>query len=248
METIYILWLRQVKKYFRSRSRIVGSLAQPILFLLAFGFGFGSIYQKAGGGNYIQYLAPGIIAMSILFTSVFTGIEIIWDRQFGFLKETMVAPVSRFEIMLGRTLGGATVGTIQGVIIFFLTLIIGFRPSSLIFLPLAFLFALLVGILFTSLGTGIASKMEDMQAFPLIINFLVMPIFFLSGALFPLNNLPKAMEIITKVDPLSYGVDGLRSTLVGGSSFGIATDFIILGVIASVFLVIGSYLFSKIQI
>src|SRR5664279_1929861 len=142
METIYILWLRQVKKYLRSRSRIVGSLAQPILFLLAFGFGFGSIYQKAGGGNYIQYLVPGIIAMSILFTSIFTGIEIIWDRQFGFLKETMVAPVSRFEIMLG---------------------------------------------------------------FQLIMNCLVMPIFFLSGALFPLQGLPKFMEVATKIDPLTYG-------------------------------------------
>src|SRR6266480_371246 len=119
MNTIYILWLRQVKKYFRSRSRIVGSLAQPALYLIAFGFGFGAIYSKAGAGNYIQYLVPGIIAMSILFTSIFTGIEIIWDRQFGFLKETMVAPVSRFHIMLGRTLGGATIATFQGVIILF---------------------------------------------------------------------------------------------------------------------------------
>lgn len=113
MSTIYILWLRQVKKYFRSKSRIIGSLGQPTLFLIVFGFGFGSIYQKAGEGNYIQFLAPGIILMSVLFTAVFSGIDLIWDRQFGILKETLVAPVSRLQIMLGRTVGGATVATIR---------------------------------------------------------------------------------------------------------------------------------------
>ena len=248
MNIIYILWLRQVKKYFRSRSRIVGSLAQPVLFLLAFGFGFGALFQKAGGGNYIQFLAPGIIAMSVLFTSIFTGVEIIWDRQFGFLKETLVAPVSRFEIMFGRTLGGATVGAIQGVIIFFLTLLVGFRPANILMLPFGLLFIFLIGILFTSLGTAIASKLEDMQGFQLIMNFLVMPIFFLSGALFPLQGLPNVMEIVTKIDPLSYGVDGLRGALTASWTFGLVTDIIVLGIFAAVFLAIGSYLFSKIQV
>jgi ABC-2 type transport system permease protein len=248
MKVIYILWLRQVKKYFRSRSRIVGSLAQPLLFLLAFGFGFGSLYSKGGGGNYIQFLAPGIISMSVLFTSIFTGIEIIWDRQFGFLKETLVAPVSRFEIMLGRTLGGATVGAIQGTIVFLLTLIVGFRPVNIFLLPLGFIFIFLIGVLFTSLGTGIASKLEDMQGFQLIMNFLIMPIFFLSGALFPLNGLPRAMEIVTKIDPLTYGVDGLRGALIGVSNFSLSLDFAVLIIVASAFLLIGSYLFSKIQV
>jgi ABC-2 type transport system permease protein len=248
MNTVYILWLRQIKKYFRSRSRVIGSLGQPILFLLAFGFGFGSLYQKAGDGNYIQFLAPGIIAMSVLFTSIFTGIEIIWDRQFGFLKETMVAPVSRFEIMLGRTLGGATVGAIQGVIVFALTLIVGFRPVSIFMLPFGFIFIFLIGILFTSLGTAIASKLEDMQGFQVIMNFLVMPIFFLSGALFPLKGLPKIMEVITKINPLSYGVDGLRGTLINSWNFNIGLDFAVLTILALVILAIGSYLFSKIQI
>lgn len=248
MNTVYILWLRQIKKYFRSRSRVIGSLGQPILFLLAFGFGFGSLYQKAGNGNYIQFLAPGIIAMSVLFTSIFTGIEIIWDRQFGFLKETMVAPVSRFEIMLGRTLGGATVGAIQGVIVFVLTIIVGFRPVSILMLPFGLLFIFLIGILFTSLGTAIASKLEDMQGFQVIMNFLVMPIFFLSGALFPLKGLPKIMEVIIKIDPLSYGVDGLRGTLINSWNFNIGLDFAVLTILAFAFLAIGSFLFSKIQI
>ncbi len=248
MSTIYILWLRQVKKYYRSRSRIIGSLGQPLLFLVAFGFGFASIYQSAVGGNYIQFLAPGIILMGVLFTSVFTGIEVIWDRQFGFLKETMVAPVSRFHIMVGRTLGGATVGTIQGVIVFILTLIVGFRPQNVLLLPVALIFVFLIAFLFTSLGTAIASVLEDMQGFQLIMNFLVMPIFFLSGALFPLQGLPRAMEIVTRIDPLSYGVDAVRGILISASQFGLLTDFSVIIVITVAFLGIGSYLFERVQV
>jgi len=248
MNTIYILWLRQLKRYLRSRVRIVGSLAQPLLFLVALGFGFGPIYAKAGGGNYMQFLAPGIVAMGILFTAMFTGIEVIWDRQFGFLKETLVAPVSRFNIMIGRTLGGATVAMLQGVAVFLLTLLIGFRPQSLSLLPLAFVFAFLIAILFTALGTAIASLLDDMQAFPLIMNFLIMPVFFLSGALFPLSGLPGAIEVVSKLDPLSYGIDGVRGALVGQMTFGFGLDFLVLAVIAGLVMAIGGYLFSKIQI
>ncbi len=248
MDTIYILWLRQVKKYFRSKPRIIGSLGQPFLFLIAFGFGFGSIYQKAGQGSYIQFLAPGIILMSVLTTAMFSGIDIIWDRQFGFLKETLVAPVSRIEIVLGKTLGGATVAIIQGMIVFLLSLIVGFRPQHVMSLFLAFLFTLLVAILFTSLGTAIASTLEDMQGFQLIMNFLVMPIIFLSGAFFPLSGLPKPIEFITKINPLTYGIDGLRGTLIGASNFGATTDLLVLSVTTLALLGIGSYLFSKIQI
>lgn len=248
MSTVYILWLRQLKRYFRSRARLVGSLGQPILFLVALGFGFGPIFQKAGGGNYLEFLAPGIICMGVLFTALFTGIEIIWDRQFGFLKETLVAPVSRFNIMMGRTLGGATVASFQGVMIFLLSLIFGFRPGSWLMVPVSLVVMFLIALLFTALGTAIASFLEDMQGFQLIMNFLVMPIFFLSGALFPLQNLPEPLVIVASIDPLSYGVDGLRATLVGGSHFGLPMDLGILGVLALLFIAIGSYLFSKIQI
>ncbi len=248
MSAIYILWLRQVKKYFRSRSRIIGSLGQPVLYLIVFGFGFGAIYQRAGGGDYIQFLAPGIIAMSILFTAIFTGIELIWDRQFGFLKETLAAPVPRFEIMFGRTIGGATVASIQGLIVFIIALIIGFKPFNLLLLPLAFVFIFLIALLFTSLGTMIASVLQDMQGFQLIMNFLVMPIFFLSGSLFPLTNLPKVLEILTQLDPLTYGIDGLRLTLINSGKFGLSTDFFVLATITLIFLGVGSYLFEKIQI
>ncbi|MBU0461317.1 MAG: ABC transporter permease [Nanoarchaeota archaeon] len=248
MKTVYILWLRQLKRYFRSKARIIGSLGQPLLFLLALGFGFGPIFQKAGEGNYIQFLVPGIIAMSILFTAIFTGIEIIWDRQFGFLKETLVAPVSRLKIMIGRTIGGATVAVFQGIVVFLLALIIGFRPENWAMLPLAFVFMLFIAVIFTALGTAIASLLDDMQGFHLIMTFLVMPTFFLSGALFPVNGLPKVVAAIVSFNPLSYGVDGLRGALIGAAHFGFLTDIVVLAIVAGVFLAIGSYLFSKIQI
>ncbi len=248
MNTIYILWLRQLKRYFRSKARLVGSLGQPILFLVALGFGFGPIYAKAGGGNYIEFLAPGIIAMGILFTAVFSGIEVIWDRQFGFLKETMVAPVSRFNIMIGRTLGGATVAALQGIIVLLISLIAGFRPVNWLLVPALFLVMLLVALLFTALGTAIASNLEDMQGFQLIMNFLVMPLFFLSGALFPLQGLPAAIEVVAKADPLSYGIDSFRWLLVGTAHFSLGLDILVLTAVTFILLVIGSFFFSRIQI
>jgi ABC-2 type transport system permease protein len=230
MSAIYIVWLRQIKRYMRSKPRILASLGQPLLFLLALGFGFGPIFQSAGQGNYIQFLAPGVIAMTVLFSAIFSGIELIWDRQFGFLKETLVAPVPRILIMIGRTLGGATVAMMQGM------------------LPLAFVFMALVAVMFTALGTAIASVLSDFQGFQFVMNFLVMPIFFLSGALFPLNNVPKALAVVASLDPLAYGVDGLRIALVGVSHFGVAADTIVLCLVTTALLGAGSYLFSRIQL
>ena len=238
MKAAYILWLRQLKRYIRSKSRIVGSLGQPVLFLVALGFGFGPIYQKAGGGNYIDFLSPGVIAQGILFTAIFSGINLIWDRQFGFLKETLVAPVSRFEIMIGTTLGGATIATIQGVIVLFLSIIIGFRPSNFFNIVPTIFIMLLIALLFTSVGVAIASVLEDFQGFQLIMNFLVMPLFFLSGALFPLGSAPGVLKTISEFDPLSYGVDAIRFSLIGVSHFGITTDLAVLGGITVIILAI----------
>ncbi len=248
MGAIYIMWLRQLKRYWRSKSRMFGALGQPILFLLALGFGFGPIFEKAGGGSYINFLAPGVIAMSILFTAMFGGIEIIWDRQFGFLKETLVAPVSRTAIMLGRTLGGATVAFLQGIVVLFICLLIGFRITSFWYLPAALLFMFLISLFFTAFGTAIASNLVDMQAFPLIMNFLVMPIFFLSGALFPLTGLPSALEVITRFNPLAYGVDGLRGALGGVMVFGFGWDFLVLIAVTIAILLIGGWMFTKIEV
>jgi len=248
MGVIYVLWLRQIKRYFRSRARIIGSLGQPLLFLLSLGFGFGPVFQRAGQGNYIQFLAPGVIAMTVLFSGIFNGIELIWDRQFGFLKETLVAPVPRVTIMIGRTLGGATTSVMQGLIVSLACVIVGFRPNSVTAIGGGLVFMILIAVMFTALGTAIASVLSDFQGFQMIMNFLVMPIFFLSGALFPLMGLPRALDIIARVDPLSYGVDGLRSSMTGVSHFGLSLDFSVLSVLTVALLLVGSRLFSKIQI
>jgi ABC-2 type transport system permease protein len=248
MEAIYILWLREVKRYTRSRAQIIASMGQPLLYLLVLGFGLGPVYQKAGGGSYLQFMSPGVIGMAVLFSSVFSGIALLWDRQFGFLKETLVAPVPRIEIMIGRTLGAATTAMIQGLLVTTVCLIAGFRPVSLAMVPLAFLFLALIAIVFAALGTTIGSSLQDMQAFPIVMNFLVLPIFFLSGALFPLKNLPRALGIVTSVDPLSYGVDGLRVALLGGGYFGATIDLLVLAVVAVILLCLGAWRFSKIEI
>lgn len=248
LNKMYVLWLRQIKRYVRSRSRIVGSLAQPLLFLVSLGYGFGSVYKQAGQGNYLQFLAPGIIGMSIIFSAVFSGMEVIWDRQFGFLKETLVAPMSRLSIMLGRTLGGATVATAQGLIVMTISLVFGFRPTNWLMILPAIFIMFLIALLFTALGTMIASLLEDMQGFQLIMNFLVMPLFFLSGALFPLQGLPAALTIITRLDPLSYGIDALRSLLIGIGHYGLTIDLVVLSATTFLFLWLGSHFFKKIQI
>jgi ABC-2 type transport system permease protein len=248
MGAIYILWLRELKRYVRSRVQIIVSLGQPCLYLLALGFGLGPVFRQAGQGSYLQFMAPGVVGMTVLFSSVFSGIAMLWDRQFGFLKETLVAPVSRMQIMVGRTLGGATVSIIQGTLILVICLIAGFRPHSWLAIPTAFLFVVLVAIVFAALGMGIGSVLKDMQGFQLIMNFLVLPIFFLSGALFPLKGLPTAMAVITRVDPLSYGVDGLRGALIRQWQFHPAVDVAVLAGIAVVFLSMGAYLFTKIEV
>ena len=248
MSAIYILWLREMKRYTRSRVQIVASLGQPLLYLVVLGFGLGPVFQKAGQGNYVQFVAPGVIGMTVLFSSIFSGLGLLWDRQFGFLKETLVAPVARVQIMIGRTLGGATVAVLQGLLVTVVCVIAGFRPAHLATVPLALGFMLLIATVFAGLGVAVGSSLQDMQGFQLIMNFLVMPMFFLSGALFPLDGLPKVLAAATMIDPLSYGVDGMRSILLEKSHYGAMIDFEVLLVAAMVFILIGAYRFSKIEI
>lgn len=248
MGAIYILWLRELKRYVRSRVQIVVSLGQPCLYLVALGFGFGPVFKQAGQGSYLQFMAPGVIGMTVLFSSVFSGIAMLWDRQFGFLKETLVAPIPRHRIMIGRTLGGATVAVIQGTLVMTVCLIAGFRPDHIAALPIAFLFMLMIATVFGALGTAIGSTLQDMQGFQMIMTFMVMPIFFLSGALFPLTNLPSALGVLTSLDPLAYGVDGLRGSLISASHFGATMDIAVLAGAASLFIALGTYCFSRIEI
>lgn len=248
MKAIYILWIRQLKRFIRKKASLIGALGQPLIFLIAFGFGLSPVFERAGAGNYIQFISPGIIAMTVMFAAVFTGVEVIWDKQFGFLKETFVAPVSRLQIFIGKTLGGATVAFIQGILVFLISLIIGFRPVSLEMLPLALFFLALIAIFFSAFGTAIAARLEDMQGFPIIINFVIQPLFYLSGALFPLKGLPILLEWIMYVNPLAYGIDGLRYALSGDIVMApVIAASVLIGMIALV-TTIGVYQFSRIEL
>jgi ABC-2 type transport system permease protein len=248
MKIVYVMWLRELKKFVRNRARVIGALGQPLLFLLAFGYGFGAVFRAAGQGDYIQFLAPGIIGMSIIFGSIFNGMALIWDRQFGFLKETLVAPVPRFSTMFGRTLGGATTSALQGCVVLAVTFAAGFHPTSWVFVPAAILVMLLMGLVFASLGMMFGSLLSDMQGFQLIMNFMVMPLFFLSGALFPLQGVPTAMLWIARVDPVAYGIDALRILLIDRGAFSLSADLAAMAAFAAVFLILGSRFFAKIQV
>ncbi|MFA4859937.1 ABC transporter permease [Methanoregula sp.] len=248
MDIIYTIWLRNMKRYTRSKSRIIGSISMPLFLLIFLGFGLNAVVTLPGSGNYIVFLIPGMVAMSVLFTSVFSGIQIIWDKQFGFLKETLVAPVSRLEIMLGQTLGGATTAFIQGIIILVLSLFIGLAIDNPARFLVAFLFMALIGISFTAFGIAIASRMEDMTGFQLIMNFVIFPVFALSGAFFPISSLPPWMGIVTLLDPLTYGVEGIRYGLTGVSQISPLICLAVIGGFALAMTVTGAFLFRKIRI
>lgn len=249
MDIVYTIWLRNMKRYLRSKSRIVGSLGMPLFFLLVLGVGLNSVVRIPGAGQgYIGFIVPGIVSMSVLFTSVFSGIQIIWDKQFGFLKETLVAPVRRMEIMLGQTLGGATTAFIQGFIILALSLFMGLNVTSVPGFLVASVFMVLIGLSFTAFGIAIASKMEDMHGFQLIMNFVIFPIFGLSGALFPIDSLPSWLKSLTLLDPLTYGVEGIRYGLSGTSQVNPFLGFVVMAGFTVFMVVLGAALFRKINV
>lgn len=215
LKVVNIIWLREFKTFLRERSRIVGMIGQPLLYLLIVGQGIASgmsLNNAPGGLDYLKFMYPGIIGMSILFTSIFSTVSIIWDREFGFLKEVQVAPVSRWAVAAGKILGGATVATVQSAILIALAPFAGIGLSVPVVAGLLFL-ALLMSIAVTGFGVMIAARMESMQGFQMVMNFLVMPLYFLSGGMFPVNSAPAWMKSLMVVDPLTYGVDAIRSVV-----------------------------------
>jgi len=248
MDVVYTIWLRNIKRYLRSRSRIIGSLGMPLFFLVILGFGLNSVVTIPSiSENYVEFLVPGIVSMSVLFMSIFSGAQIIWDKQFGFLKETLVAPVTRIEIMLGQAFGGATTAMLQGTIILVLSLFIGLSIPEISGLLTAFGFMALIGVGFTSLGIAIASRMEDMNGFQLIMSFLIFPIFGLSGAMFPIESLPPIFRSLTLADPLTYGVEGVRFGLCGVSQINPVTCLLVLLAFSVGMILFGAFLFRKIK-
>ncbi|HCM51885.1 TPA: multidrug ABC transporter permease [Candidatus Saccharibacteria bacterium] len=248
MAEVYILWWRHMKRYLRTRSRIIGAVGQPLLFLLALGYGLGSVYKQAGQGNYLHFLVAGVILQTILFSGVFWGMQILFDKRFGFLKEMMVAPISRLRILLGNALGGATISLFQGALVFIIALAIGFRPDNWALFPLAALIMLILSLALTSFGAGLASMVDDFQGFQAINNFLVFPLFFLSSALYPLTNAPELLRILGTINPLSYGVDALRYSLIGETHFGLAKDMLIIGLTLVVCVWFAVNRFNRLQV
>jgi ABC-2 type transport system permease protein len=248
---IYSIWLREMLRFFRLKSRLFGSIASPFFFLAFLGMGFGNGASLPGippGIGYVSFLTPGIIGMTLLFSATFAGLSVLWDREFGFLKEIMVSPVSRIAIVLGRTAGGLTTGILQAIIIMFSGILLGMKVPSLEGFLLSLVFMILIATTFIGLGLAFASKMEDMSGFSLIMNFLIFPLFFLSGALFPLDRFPQVVKVLAYLNPLTYGVDGLRYSLIGASAFSPAMDFIILGASCIALLSLGAYLFDTTEV
>lgn len=249
LQAIYVMWIRQMKKFVRSKSRIVVTIAQPLFFLFILGSGFSSI--KMPGLNedieFIHFFAPGIVAMSILFSSMFAGISVLWDKQFGFLQEVLVAPVSRISIIVGRTLGGATTALIQGFIILIIAIAIGTPISGAFGFILTIIFMILIAFSAVGFGLILASKMQDFQSFPIIMNLIIMPLLFLSSAFFPVAE-NKTLLTIAYFNPMFYMVDGLRGSMIGIDNSVIQNPFVslvIVLIICILMLFLGSYLFSK---
>ena len=244
VQAVYVMWLRQMKRFFRSKGRLVTTIIQPLFFLLILGSGFRSIATGLGG-DYLHFLAPGIITMAILFSSMFTGISVLWDKQFGFLQEVLVAPVSRISIIIGRTLGGATTALIQGFIILIIAIGLGVPVSSIFGLFLTVIIMILIAFSAVGFGLVLASKMQDFQAFPLIMNLIIMPLLFLSSAFFPVNQ-NQTLQTIAYANPMFYMVDGLRGALTGKSNvLPIYIDSIVVVAFCIFMMAIGSYFFSK---
>jgi len=215
----YAIWLRELIRFVSERTRVLGALGQPLIYLAIMGTGFGATFRSAavpGGFSYLQFMYPGVLGMTVLFTAIFSAISIIWDREFGFLKEILVAPVARGSIVAGKVAGGATVATLQGVLLLILAPIVGVHLSPVQVAGIA-LVMLLVAASLTSFGLVIASRMATMEGFQVVMNFLVLPLWLLSGAFFPLRGLPPWMTVLTRIDPLTYAVDALRGMVYAGS-------------------------------
>ncbi len=246
---IYVIWLREMKRFIRAKSRIVGILLMPIFFLLGLGLGLGSfVHLASGSGNYLQFIAPGIIGMALMSTAVSSGFSVIWDRQFGFLKEIMVTPNSRASIVLGRAAGGATTALLSAIIVFAISLLVGFHILLAPVTLLAIVFMLLIALVFISLGLILASIISDLQGFGMITNFFTLPLLFLSNSIFPLSSLPKFIQDISYFNPLTYGIEGLRYTLTGTSIMPLWVDLAVMVGVVAAMLAIAVYAFTKSEV
>ena len=245
IEGIYAIWLREFKVYLREKERVVSSLVSPILWIVAFGTGLGSVVTLEGV-NYQKYIYPGVLVMTVLFSSMFYGVYVIWDRKLDFLKEVLVAPVSRASIFAGKVLGGCTDVMIQVIVLLIIGSFIVMPLQALVLLKVILLL-FLISVAMVSLGLSIGANMTSPEGFMLVVNFAIWPLFFFSGALFPLDNLPAWLSIVTKINPLSYGVDAVRGAVIGVQHFSLSTDIAVLAVFSVIAMAAGTWSFKRMQ-
>lgn len=249
LQTVYTMWLREMLRFWRSKSRIIGSLVTPLFFLVFLGAGFSSSFQIEGGQPFDpSYLAPGLIGMVVLFSSMMGGVSIIWDREFGFLKEILIAPVSRFFVALGKAVGGVTTSIIQGILIMIIARMMGIEYQSLSGVVAAVAIMFISGIGFIGLGIAVASRIDSHEGFQMVMSFLTMPLVLLSGAFFPISKLPAWMTVLVYANPLTYGVEALRYFLLGDSIIPISRSIMILIVFAFAMTLLGGKLFGKMKV
>jgi ABC-2 type transport system permease protein len=245
LEGFYALWYREIKVFMREKSRIVSSLVNPLLWIVVFGGGLGSAVSVSGM-NYQVFIFPGILTMTILFSSVFFGLYIVWDKKIDFFKEVLVAPLSRTTIFAGKMMGGSIDSLLQGSAMLLFGLMLGVN-YSLLNVIYSFVFMLILAAALVSLGLIIGSNMESVEGFQLVVSFLVFPMFFFSGALFPIGNLPKYLLVFTIIDPVTYAVDGLRGLLLGTAQLPILLDLAVLAGYAVVFIAAGTWSFKRLK-
>ncbi|MEW6295226.1 MAG: ABC transporter permease [Candidatus Diapherotrites archaeon] len=245
LSKVYAVWLREVKRFTNSKSRMIGSLGMPLFFLIALGGGIGALIPEF---NYQAFILPGIIGMTILFNSLFAGVSIIWDRELGYLKELLVAPTSRTTIVIGRALGGATTSVTQGILILVLGILLGLTAPTLHGALFAIIIMGIFATLIVSIGIAFASVITEVETFQLIVNLIMMPLFFLSNALFPMEKMPVWLKDLSSLNPVSYGVDALRTMITGAGSIPIMVDIGVLVVMLAAALGIAGFLFNKTSI
>lgn len=243
-EGIYAIWLRDIKAMFRERSRLYGSIMRPILWLLIMGNGLRPAMQNATGVEYTQFIFPGVVGITLVFSAIQSATSIVWDREFGFLREVMVAPISRGEVVLGKALGGSTQATVQGIITLLFAPLVGLYPS-LAQILMMILLMFLIAFSLTSLGILIASRMTSFEGFGAISNFVVMPMYFLSGAVYPLDGLPLWLKTLTLINPLSYGVDVMRGQIIHMYHFSLITDLLAIILFGALMLSLAIPIFSR---
>lgn len=245
---VYTIWLRDLRRFLRDKPRIVGATVQPALFLLFLGTGLSKgltiTFRSQDHAGYLAFIFPGVIGMSILFTAVFSAISIVWDREVGFLKEVMVAPISRWAVAIGKAMGGGTVATLQGALMLIFAPIVGVK-IGLWTVIILFPIMLFVAISLTSMGIVAAAYMHSMQGFTVVMNFIMLPMFFLSGAMFPISGLPLWMDILVRINPLTYGVDMLRLATIAGNYFPLLTDIGVTGVFGLIMTALAVVIFSR---